>query len=101
MITTNFYQTSPELIVSESKKIFGIEVCPTCSGQLQKAYQNLKTYYLNNMAKEVKEVAEFKLKDEFKGSTYANGKLSVMLDELTPTQIKKIFTADEIKIYFE
>lgn len=105
MLTTNYYQTDKAFIVSESKRIFDIDVCPTCSGQLMKAYQNLKTYYKNQMAKTKKESiqneSEFKLKKEFESSLYCNGKISVLLSDLTEKEAKEILTDEEIKTYFE
>ena len=98
----SFYNTSKEWIVSESKKVFGIDVCPTCHSQLVKAYNNLKVYNLNDMAKkEVIETSELKLKKEFEGSTYSNGKISVDLSAITPAEAKKLFSSEEIKTYFE
>jgi cytochrome c1 len=98
----SFYTTSKEWIVSESKRIFNVDVCPTCHSQLVKAYNNLRTYNLNNMAKkEIVETSELKLKKEFEGSTYSNGKISVDLSAITPTEAKKLFSSEEIKTYFE
>jgi cytochrome c1 len=98
----SFYNTPKEWIVSESKKIFGIDVCPNCHSQLVKAYNNLKVYNLNDMAKkEVIETSELKLKKEFEGSTYSNGKISVDLSAITPAEAKKLFSSEEIKTYFE
>lgn len=105
MLTTNFYQTDKAFIVSETKRIFDLDICPTCSGQLIKAYQNLKTYYKNEMAKSKKEVVEnessFKLKKEFEGSTYSNGKINILLSDLSEETAKQILTEKEIKLYFE
>jgi cytochrome c1 len=98
----SFYTTSKEWIVQESKRIFGIDVCPTCHSQLVKAYNNLKVHNLNNMAKkEIVETSELKLKKEFEGSTYSNGKISVDLSAITPAEAKKLFSSEEIKTYFE
>lgn len=99
----SFYNTPKEWIVSESKRIFGIDVCPTCHSQLVKAYNNLKVYNLNDMAKKVVEVetSDLKLKKEFEGSTYSNGKISVDLSAITPEEAKKLFSSEEIKTYFE
>ena len=70
-----------------------------------KAYQNLKTYYKNEMAKSKKEVVEnesnFKLKKEFEGSTYSNGKINILLSDLSEETAKQILTEKEIKLYFE
>lgn len=103
MQITNYYNTDPKWIVSESKKLFNKDICPTCSGQLIKAFQDLKTYYLNDMAKkkEVEKISVLKLKKEFEGSTYANGKTSVLLSELTPEKAIKLLTESEINTYFE
>ena len=105
MLTTNFYQTDKAFIVSETKRIFDLDICPTCSGQLMKAYQNLKTYYKNEMAKSKKEVtgvdSSFKLKKEFEGSTYSNGKINILLSDLSEETAKQILTEKEIKLYFE
>jgi hypothetical protein len=104
---TNYYDTDPKWIVAESKRIFNIDICPTCSGQLIKAFQNLKTYYSNQeMAKKkeekpIEEKSEFKLKKEFEGSTYSNGKISILLSELTHENAIKLLTDSEIKTYFE
>jgi len=98
----SFYTTSKEWIVSESKRIFNVDVCPTCHSQLVKAYNNLRTYNLNNMAKkEIVETSDLKLKKEFEGSTYSNGKISVDLSAITPAEAKKLFSSEEIKTYFE
>jgi cytochrome c1 len=98
----SFYTTPKEWIVSESKRIFNVDVCPTCHSQLVKAYNNLRTYNLNNMAKkEIAETSDLKLKKEFEGSTYSNGKINVDLSAITPTEAKKLFSSEEIKTYFE
>jgi hypothetical protein len=51
--------------------------------------------------KEVIETSELKLKKEFEGSTYSNGKISVDLSAITPAEAKKLFSSEEIKTYFE
>jgi hypothetical protein len=105
VLTTNFYQTDKAFIVSETKRIFDVDICPTCSGQLMKAYQNLKTYYKNEMAKKKNDIVEvettFKLKKEFEGSTYSNGKISILLSDLNEESAKLLLTEKEIKQYFE
>lgn len=51
--------------------------------------------------KDTTENVEPKLKDEFKGSTYSNGKTSILLDSLTYEDAKKLFNESELKTYFE
>jgi hypothetical protein len=99
-ITDSFYTTKPADIVSEHERIFGVKVCATCTNQLIKAYQNLKTYYKNDMVKKVIKEG-LQLRKEFEGNTYSNGKISVILSDVLQEDITKIFTKEEINIYFE
>lgn len=101
-----FYNTDKTWIVEKNKEIFGIDVCPTCHGQLVEAYNRLNTYYRNKelMAKkkEIKtEDSVYKLKPEFVGATYTNGKMSIRLEDVPVDEVEIYFTAKEIAEYFE
>lgn len=106
-----FYQTDKNWIVSESKKVFGVDVCGTCHGQLVKAYNNLANYYKNEnqMAKttkkeqpiEVKETVKYKLKPEFEGSTFTDGVKSISLSSIDQKDIELLLTKDQILIHFD
>jgi hypothetical protein len=52
--------------------------------------------------KEIKtEDSVYKLKPEFVGATYTNGKISIKLDDVPLDEVEIYFTASEIAEYFE
>lgn len=102
-----FYNTDKKWIVEKSKELFNIDVCSTCHGQLVDAYNKLNTYYTNiEMAKKAdkknsEETPKYKLKPEFVGSTYVNGKTSISLSDVPHDSIEIFFNELQIKEYFE
>jgi hypothetical protein len=105
---SGFYNTDKSYIVAENKRLFGVDVCPTCHGQLVDAYNRLNTYFKNENIMAKKEVVKvekpktgYKLKSEFIGSTYVNGTVEIKLSEVDLSEVEKLFTEQEIKTYFD
>jgi hypothetical protein len=109
-----FYETDKDFIISESKKIFGIDVCPTCHGQIVNAYNRLKTYYLNEeqMAKKKQEenISEneipstkktYTIKKAFLNSVVVKQNKKIVLGHVPSNKVKELFTEKEIALYFE
>jgi hypothetical protein len=89
----------------ENKRLFDIDVCPTCQSQLFEAYVRLKTYLKNEdeMAKQKENPISgtYKLKEEFIGSTHADGKVCIILSDVQPNEVEALFTPDQIETYIE
>ncbi len=109
-----FYDTENEFIISESKKIFGIDVCPTCHGQIVSAYNRLKTYYLNEEQMAKKKLEEnisdnetlqpktkYTVKKAFLNSVLIRQNKKIILGHVPSAMIESLFTEKEIAIYFE
>jgi DNA-directed RNA polymerase subunit M/transcription elongation factor TFIIS len=109
-----FYDTDNEFIISESKKIFGIDVCPTCHGQIVNAYNRLKTYYLNEeqMAKKKQEENisdnetlqsknNYTVKKAFLNSVVIRQNKKIILGHVPSDKVETLFTEKEIALYFE
>lgn len=98
-----FVDVPHALIVSENKRLFGIDVCPTCISQLFEGYKRLKIYELNIMAKKNKPEGEEKLqiKYQYIGATHCNGKRAIIISDVPIEDVGIYFTEKEIAEYFE
>jgi hypothetical protein len=97
-IAATFYETDKAVIVAEAKRLLGIDVCPTCHGQLVKAYQNLKTYHMNNTNTNTNR--KYTPKPEHVGGTFTNGVISLSISDATDADIEKHLTASQIDLLF-
>jgi hypothetical protein len=97
MIAATFYQTDKAVIVTEAKRLLGIDVCSTCHSQLVKAYQNLKTYHMNNTKESNR---KYTPKPEHAGGVFTNGVIALNISEATDAEIEKHLTASQIDLLF-
>lgn len=76
-------------LLVEYQRLFGIELCDTCSGSYAKAYNELKVYYKNKaMAKRKETATEYEFKPEYKGSkVYVSGIWQEITEPLLTQQI--------------
>jgi len=100
-----FVEVDKAWLRSENKRLFDIDVCPTCQSQLFEAYARLKTYLKNeeDMAKKKEDPisGSYTLKQEFIGSVHSDGKVCIVLSDVDPKEVEALFTPDQISTYFE
>jgi len=101
-----FYNTDKKFIVDENLKLFNIVVCGTCHGQLVEGYNRLNTYYHNiymakKNTKKIEDTPKYKLKSQYVGAEYVNGKTAIRLADVPQEQIEIFFNDLQIAEYFE
>jgi hypothetical protein len=94
-----FYETDNDWIVSETKRLFGIDVCGTCHGQLINAFNKLRTYYMNLEMENKKR--KYTPKPEHVGGMFTNGIFALNISDATDEVIEQLLTTEQIKILYD